>query len=175
MSNKKKTNKSTSKKDVKKIDTNTFKNVIFTVVVIGIIFLVFILSSNIGKKDNSNVNFDINEYTNITSIGLYEFEASFNHDGLSLFLFCSTEEVKCQNEIKALDEIGKQYNISFEYLNVIELVDSEIERLESTSDIFKKQKYPNLLIMKSREIVNNISRYLEKDEIEKVLKENEVI
>lgn len=171
MSNKKKNKASTTKTNK---DNNLIKNIIFIIAVIIIICLVFVLSLNIGNKDK-NSNFDISEYTNITSIGLYEFEASFNHDGISVFLFCNTEEEKCQNEIKVLDEIGKEKNISFEYLNVIELVDSEIERLENISDIFKKQKYPNLIIMKSGEIVNNTNKYAEKEEIERILKENKVI
>ena len=48
-------------------------------------------------------------------------------------------------------------------------------KAENISDIFKKQKYPYLLIMKSGEIVNNNNTYLEKDDIEQILKDNKVI
>ncbi len=162
-------------KTPKQKNNNSLKSIIFVVISFIFIGIIFVLSTKSSQNESPISNFDITSYSNITSIGINEFEASFGHDGISVILFCSNEIRECQNEIIALNEVGKENNIYFEYINVVELVDSEIEQLETISDIFKQKKYPNLVIINSGEIVNNTNTYLEKKDIEKVLKDYNVI
>lgn len=166
-------NKKTKAKKQK--NNNCLKNILYIVISLIIIGVIFVLSTNSSQKDSPISNFDITSYSNIVSIGVNEFEASFGHDGMSIVLFCNTEISECQNEIIALNEVGKENNIYFEYINVIELVDSEIEQLENISDIFKTKKYPNLVIINSGEIVNNTNTYLDEKDIERILKDYNVI
>ena len=74
------------------------------------------------------------------------------------------------NVMQALDKIAKEYSLIIEYINILELVDSEKEVLTNSSDIFNETYYPHLVIIKNGKIISDSNDYLNGNEIKKTLK-----
>ena len=166
MSNKKKANKESKK--------STIKNLIFIFVVIFIIGIIFILSNNTNKKDNSGFfYFNTSEFSNITAIGLPEYQASLNYEEKSIIFICSNESNDCYNTLKNLNSVAKDKNISIEYLNILELVEEEKNELKKLLPSFEEKGYPYLVVINEKE--STIYKdYLEKSHIEEIFKENKI-
>lgn len=154
------------------------RNIVFSLVVIIIIVIIMVISFNY-HKDSDNPKgayyFDILEFKNVSPIGIPQFMAIVGSNEDSVTLFCNNEDINCYNELKSLDKIMGDNNKAIEYINVVELVDSEKETLSELSDIFNGSYYPNLVVIRDGKIVNNSNEFLEKDAIEKFLKDNEFI
>jgi len=169
----KKTKKITNKKTK---EENNIKNIILITSVIVVVIIIFILSTKIGPKGNNTLNnFSISELENVSAIGIGEYKASFAYEGTSIIFFCSNEEEKCYDELKKLNDIAKDNDLTIEYLNVLELVETEITELDNLLDKKGKSLYPTLLIIKDNEIKENIDSYISKDEINKLFKKNNLL
>ncbi len=166
MSNKKKIKKESKK--------TTIKNLIFIFIVIFIIGIIFILSNNTNKKDNNGLfYFNTSEFSNITAIGLPEYQASLNYEYKSIIFICSNESEDCYNTLNNLNSVGKDKNISIEYLNVLELVEEEKNELLQLLPDFEEKEYPYLVVINEKE--STIYKdYLEKSHIEEILKDNKI-
>lgn len=169
------------KKTKKKVNQNTeknnnIKNIILIVGVVLVVIIVFLLSTKMGPKGNNVINnFSISEFENVTAVGIGEYKASFAHEGNSIFFFCSNEEEKCYDMLKDLNKVAKDNEVMIEYLNVLELVETETSELDNLLDKKGKELYPTLLIIKDGEIKENINTYISKNEINKLFKQNDLL
>ena len=167
--------KGDKKKNKQPKETNN-TNIIFIIGSFFIILLIIFLSLQPSKKSTSDpFNFDLSKLENTNVIGINEFQASLEIDDLSIFFFCSNEEKKCYEELKILNDIAKENNLTIEYINILELVEVEKEQLKNIADLFNEDYYPNLIICRDKKIKANINKFLDKDEIIKILKEYEII
>lgn len=163
----------TSKKKEKQQPKN---NIIFIVIIIIILLIIVALSLKTNSKNNNGIyTFNSTEFTNISVIGMGEYQASLNFNGTSIIFFCSNEEESCYKELKELDKIAKEYSLIIEYINVLELVDSEKEILTNSSDIFNNDFYPHLVIIQNGKVISDSNKYLNGNEIKKELKKYEII
>lgn len=152
------------------------KNIIFTIVIVIILLIIIALSLKTNQKNNNDIyTFNSTEFTNISVIGIGEYQASLSFNGTSIIFFCSNEEKSCYEELQELDKIAKEYSLIIEYINILELVDSEKEVLTNSSDIFNKTYYPHLVIIENGKIISDSNNYLSGNEIKKVLKKYEII
>lgn len=157
-------------------NTNNIKNIILILVAIIAIIVVFVLSTTLGPKGNNIINnFNVSDFKNVAVIGIGEYKASFAFEGASIIFFCSNEEEKCYDELKDLNDIAMENDLTIEYLNVLELVETEKNELDNLLDKKGKTLYPTLLIISDNEIKENISNYISKDEIEKIFSRNGLI
>ena len=160
----------------KQIKVETIKNIAFSFSIVVALMLIIILSLMSNNKKNSDFHsLDITNFSNISVIGVNEYLASLNFNGTSIIFFCSSEEEACYDELNELDKIAKQYNLIIEYVNVLELVESEKEILSNTTDIFNDNYFPHLLLIQDGKILNDNNKYLKGNEIKEVLKEYEII
>lgn len=170
---KKKIKKKVSKKTEKE---SNIKNIILIIGAIIVVIIVFLVSTKMGPNGNNIINnFSISEFENVTAVGLGEYKASFAHEGNSIFFFCSNEEEKCYDMLKDLNNVAKDNEIMIEYLNVLELVETEISELDNLLDKKGKSLYPTLLIIKDGEIKENINTYISKTEIKKIFTQNDLM
>ncbi len=151
--------------------TKSFALYIFIKAVLPSLFCIFFLwlmvSGTKTEKEKTNekvYNFNPREISKVNGIGVQEFEASMATMSDSVFLFCSNEDEKCYQMLVDLHSLGKD---EIEYLNVLELVDSEKELLKKY-DIFNDSLYPKLIIIKNNKY-NYYSKYLTKEELDKIL------
>jgi len=153
-----------------------YKNLIFVVVTLLIIVIIVILSLNLSKDKKSNfMAFNSAEFANLSVIGIAEYQASLNFDGISIIYFGSNESEECYKQLKELDKIAKDYNLIIEYINVLELVEEEKKQLSNITDIFNEQYYPNLLIINNGKILENKTESLTNNEIKELLRKHEII
>lgn len=175
MKNQTKDMKSKKKFKIKKEDY--IKNLIFILLVLILIIIIFVLSlNNQAKRDADEVyNFNITEFENITPIGINEYIASLNFDGASIIFFCTNESKDCYHELTSLNSIAKENNLYIEFINVLELADSEKKQLKEISSYFKDSYYPNLMIIQNKKVIFNSNIYLIEEEIISLLEEYEII
>ena len=167
-----KTNKNKEKKE------KNYSSIILVIITILIIILIFFLSSQTGKKPSNSsgiFTFSSTEFESITASGVYEYQASIDTDVTSIFFFCSNEDKDCYNELSTLNKIAKENNLNIEYINVLELVDSEKENLTNISDIFDEDYYPTLVICQNKKIQEYVNNFLDEDEIIVLFKKYEII
>ena len=163
------------KQTKKKKDNHIVKNIIYIISTIFIIYVIFIISNNTNKKDNNGLfTFDTSSFSNITAIGVSEYEASLNYDGQSVIFVCSNESKDCYNMLEHLNDIGKKNNINIEYLNVLELVEEEKNLLTKILPKYAEKDYPFLNVLNADKSII-FDEFLEKDTIEEILKENKII
>lgn len=152
------------------------KNIIFTIVIVVILLIIITLSLITNTKNNNDIyTFNSTEFVNVSVIGIGEYQASLSFNGTSIIFFCSNEEKSCYKELRELDKIAKEYKLIIEYINVLELVDSEKEVLTNSSDIFNETYYPHLVIIENGKIITDSDNYLGGNEIKKVLKKYKII
>jgi hypothetical protein len=162
-----------SRKKQKKPQKN---NIVFIVIIAIILLLIIALSLKTNSKNNGNIfTFNSTEFANISVIGIGEYQASLNFNGTSIIFFCSNEEKSCYEELKELDEIAKKHSLIIEYINILELVDSEKEILASSTDIFNENYYPHLVIIENGNIISDSNKYLNGNEIKEILKKHKII
>jgi len=167
-------NKSIKSRKKEKIKKNN--NIIIILISVILIIIIFFISSKLEKKDNNEIfNFNSSEFKNITMIGLYEYQASLNFDGTSIIFFCSNEDKECYEELKILNSLSSDIGISIEYLNVSELVETEKEQLINTSDLFKEQYFPYLIIINNKEIKDYSNQFQSEEEIKTMFKNSKII
>ena len=166
-----------TKKAMKKQIKKTEKNNVFLIAGLTIILVIIIvLSLTVGnRKPPVELPFTTSTFEHVSSIGINEYKVSLNYDGTSIIFFCSNEKQGCYDELKALNEIAKEKELIIEYVNIDELVDSEKEDLKSTNEIFRESYYPVLVVIRNREVIEINNKYLSKEKIEKILKENKII
>lgn len=168
-----KKSKTTSKKQLKKEQKS---NTILILTLVILLVIIIVLSLTIGSKKTSNdLPFSSSEFENISTIGIKEYLASLNYDGTSIIFFCSNEKQECFDELEALDKIAKEKELIIEYINVDELVDVEKEEIKTSNNIFDEQYYPVLIVVSNREVLHTSNKYLNKGEIENILKEHKII
>ena len=133
--------------------------------VLTMFFLYIMIQGTESEKTEPNIyNFNPEEISsNITAVGLEEFKASINTKSDSIFLFCSNEERKCYEQLQALSSL----NINIEYLNVLELTNSEKDELKNY-EMFKNNLFPKLIIIKNGSI-KYYSDYLNTEELSKII------
>ena len=152
------------------------KNIIFTIVIVIILLIIIALSLKTNQKNNNDIyTFNSTEFTNISVIGIGEYQASLSFNGTSIIFFCNNCKGTWHFSIHQLDKIAKEYSLIIEYINILELVDSEKEVLTNSSDIFNKTYYPHLVIIENGKIISDSNNYLSGNEIKKVLKKYEII
>ncbi len=154
----------------KAIKTRDKYNNIFFIAIVMIILVVIVLLS---FKINSGT--PTKRYQAVAAIGVNEFEVSLVNGADSIIFFCDSNEIKCYDELTALNELVQEEQLYIEYLNIAELVDEEKEKLSSLSSIFASSYYPHLIIIKNKEIVNNSNDYLSKEEILELFRNLEII
>ena len=168
-----KSTKKITKKQIKKTEKN---NVFLILGLIILLVVIIVLSLTVGSsKTPVELPFTTSSFENISIIGINEYKVSLNYDGTSIIFFCSNEKQGCYDELKALNEIAKEKELIIEYVNVDELVDSEKEELKNTNEIFRESYYPVLVVISNKEVVEINNKYLNKEKIEKILKENKII
>ena len=160
----------------KKVNKNNKSNIVFIFLALAVLIVIVIVSLTIKPKSKDDIyDFRSDEFEHITSIGVGEFEASFQIDELSIIFFCSNESRECHEELTTLNDLAGENKLSVEYINVLELVDSEKEYLKSKWAVFKNDYYPNLVIIKDKKIVNNSNTYFNREELTAFLKQNQII
>lgn len=163
-------------KKTEKKRNNIINNIIFIGIFIILLIAIIVVSLNIKKEDKTfNTSFSSSEFKNITAIGLYEYEASFAYEGNSVIFFCNNEKRECFDELTDLDEIASKYGISIEYIDILELLEDEKKQLREISNIFNDDFYPNLVLIKDGEVVNNSNKYLNEEDIVDLLSDKEFI
>ena len=168
-----KSTKKITKKQIKKTEKN---NVFLILGLIILLVVIIVLSLTVGSsKTPVELPFTTSSFENISIIGINEYKVSLNYGGTSIIFFCSNEKQGCYDELKALNEIAKEKELIIEYVNVDELVDSEKEELKNTNEIFRESYYPVLVVISNKEVVEINNKYLNKEKIEKILKENKII
>jgi hypothetical protein len=135
-----------------------------------IFFLYIMVEGNkeVEKRNDDGVeiyNFNPREISNVEGVGVGEFDVSLTTMTDSVFLLCSNEDKKCYQMLVDLHSLGKD---NIEYLNVLELVDSEKEQLNSYGLFKNKDLYPSLVIIKNGKI-DVYEDFLTKDELNKIL------
>lgn len=164
--------KSTKKTNKKQEKTNIF----FIAGLIILLVIIIVLSLTLGSKNSPiELPFETSSFQNISSIGVNEYKVSLNYEGTSIIFFCSNEKQGCYDELKALNEIAKEKELIIEYINVDELVESEKEDLKKSHEIFKEKSYPVLMVISNKQVLETNNEFLNKKEIEKILKENKII
>ena len=149
------------------------RNIIIAVLVILLFVILIFLSTKVGGSDSKRTSFSSSEFENITAAGIAELKTSVDSVSKSIFFICDNEDEKCYDELTDLNTLAGRYNLSIEYINVKELVDSEIKDLKIYLPIFDKELYPKLIL------INDDLTYSEgfqsKSELIKVFKENNFI
>lgn len=149
------------------------RNIIITVVIVLLFIVLIILSTKVGGSNSKRSNFSSSEFENITAAGLAELKTSVDSISKSIFFICDNEDEKCYEELTDLNALAGRYKLSIEYINVKELVASEVEDLKTYLPIFDNELYPKLIL------VNDDIAYSEgfqsKSELIKVFKENNFI
>jgi len=172
----KKIKKSIKKQKNNKIKKDNKKNIVFILLIVIILSFIIILSLNVNKKKKNDLfYFSQSDFQYITTIGLFEYKASLGFEGTSIIFFCTNDSKKCYDELKDLNEIAEENELNIEFINVEELEEEEKKELSNLTNIFNEKYYPNLLIIKNKQIVNNTNKHLNKKEIKNLFKKYEII
>ena len=115
------------KTDIK--NRERIKNIIFVIVILVLIMIIVVMSSMVKSRD-SNYVFNSSDFENIMVIGLSEYASSYDVDSPSIVYFGSNDDEKSHEQLKILNDLAGEYDLLIEYIDVLELVDSEKERLK---------------------------------------------
>lgn len=103
-----------------------------------------------------------------------EFYDIYENEEMQVILFASPTCIWCKKFVPILDEISKEENFTYNYIDVGKLLNKDLNEIYEKIKL-KKGGTPNLVIIKDKKLVANQLGAFEKDETVEFLKNNGVI
>jgi predicted bacteriocin transport accessory protein len=120
-----------------------------TIIIIIMIMLIVFATYVIGKSV-----YDYVEKTKMSNETVELFNKTYEKEGQKVILIASKNCKWCQKFVPVLDEISKEYNIKYTYINAGLLFEDDLAKIYEKMNI-KFTGIPHLIILKDKKVVGS--------------------
>lgn len=150
------------------------KDIILVLLVLVLLVVGFILTTPKKEKLDIELPVALSGEAGFTEMTYEQYKEKVSNNELFMVVIVKDGCGYCEMYEPIVEEVAKEKNLPFYYINLTNLSAEDKEELSTTNKYLKKNKWgtPTTLFMYGENIVDSISGYVEKDTFESFVKEN---